>query len=151
VCDYAVRTKDKAATEFAFAMADRLCDRQYTTDDAKNLRWVGAFRPASGDEPTVQACSGCEGLAAAVTLAIQTPDATRYARYRKAVRDGLAFARGLQFGAANGAHFTPEFRAKYLDGGACGSPTDGLLRCEHTAALLNCQLRYLESGAERAE
>jgi hypothetical protein len=149
VCDYALRVKSKEANEFAFEMADWLCDRQYTASDARNLRWVGAFKPTGGDEPTARMCGGVEGLCAAVTLTTQVPDGTRYARYRKAAREGLAFARSLQFGAANGAHFTPEFRAKYLDGGACGSPTDGMLRCEHTAGLLNCQLRYLESGGEK--
>lgn len=152
VCDYAVRVKDaKDATAFAFEMADWLCDRQYTASDARNLRWVGAFKPATGDEPTARVCGGVEGLCAAVTLTAQVPDATRHARYRKAAREGLSFARSLQFGAANGAHFTPEFRAKYLDGGAVGSPTDGMLRCEHTAGLLCAQLRYLESGGEKAE
>ncbi len=150
VCDYALRVKDaKDATAFAFDMADWLCDRQYTAADARNLRWVGAFKPATGDEPTARACGGLEGLCAAVTLTTQVPDGTRFARYRKAARDGLAFARSLQFGPAGGAHFTPEFRAKYLDGGAHGSPTDGMLRCEHTAGLLCCQLRYLECGGEK--
>ncbi len=149
VCDYALRVKAKDANEFAFEMADWLCDRQYTASDARNLRWVGAFKPATGDEPTARMCGGVEGLCAAVTLTTQVPDGTRYTRYRKAARDGMAFARSLQYGAASGAHFTPEFRAKYLDGGAHGSPTDGMLRCEHTAGLLCCQLRFLECGAEK--
>lgn len=152
VCDYALRVKDaKDATVFAFEMADWLCDRQYTAADARNLRWLGAFKPTTGDEPTARMCYGVEGLCAAVTLTTQAPDATRYARYRKAARDGMSFARSLQFGAANGAHFTPEFRAKYLDGGACGSPTDGMLRCEYTAGLLCAQLRFLECGGEKTE
>ncbi len=152
VCDYALRVKDaKDATAFAFEMADWMCDRQYTAADARNLSWVGAFKPARGDEPTARVCSGLEGLSAAVTLTAQVPDATRYSRYRKTVREGLAFARSLQYGAGNTAHFTPETRAHYLYGGVYSSPTDGMLRCEHTAGLLTCQLRYLESGAERAE
>ena len=152
VCDYALRVKDaKDATAFAFEMADWLCDRQYTATDARNLRWVGAFKPTAGDEPTARMCCGLEGLCAAVTLTAQVPDATRYARYRKAVREGLVFARSLQFGAVNGAHFDPKFRAQFLDGGAFGSPTDGMLRCEYTAGLLCAELRYLESGAERNE
>ncbi len=152
VCDYALRVKDaKDAAAFAFEMTDWLCDRQYTASDARNLRWVGAFKPTAGDEPTARMCCGVEGLCAAVTLTTQVPDGTRYTRYRKAARDGMAFARSLQFGPATGAHFTPEFRAKYLDGGAHGSPTDGMIRCEHTAGLLNCQLRYLECGGEKGE
>lgn len=150
VCDYALRVKDaKDATAFAFEMADWLCDRQYTAADARELGWVGAFKPAVGNEPNVRVCGGLEGLSAAVTLTTQVPDATRYVRYRKAVRDGLAFARSLQYGAATVAHFDPKFRAKYLDGAVRGSPTDGFLRCEHTAGLLACQLRYLESGGEK--
>jgi hypothetical protein len=152
VCDYALRVKEaRDATAFAFEMADWLCDRQYTATDARNLAWVGAFKPAVGTEPTARMCAGVEGLCAAVTLTTQVPDGTRYAKYRKAAREGLTFARSLQFGAVNGGHFNPEFRAKWLDGGAFGSPTDGMVRCEHTAGLLCCQLRFLESGAERAE
>lgn len=156
VCDYALRVKDaKDAAEFAFAMADWLCDRQYAADDARNPRgrWTGAFKPTAGDEPTSRVCGGVEGVSAAVSVAAQVPDTTRYARYRKAARDGLSFARSLQFTAANrnAAHFAPEFRAQWVYGGVHGSPTDGLLRVEQTAGLLTAELRFLESGAEKAE
>lgn len=155
VCDYALRVKDKEANEFAFAMADWLCDRQYTADDARNPRgrWTGAFKPVVGDEPTYRVCGAVEGVCAAVSLAAQAPDATRYTRYRKATRDGLAFARSLQFTAANrnASHFDPVWRAQWLYGGVHGSPTDGILRVDQTAGLLACQLRFLESGAEKAE
>jgi hypothetical protein len=98
-------------------------------------------------------CGGVEGVCAAVSLAAQVPDATRYTRYRKAARDGLAFARSLQFTAANrnASHFEEKFRATYLYGGVHGSPTDGMLRAEQTAGLLTCELRFLESGAEKSE
>lgn len=153
VCEFAVRTKNKDATAFAFEMADWLCDRQLTTTDARNLRWVGAYKPATGDEPPARTAAAAEGMCAAVALAAQVPDATRFARYRKSGRDALTFCRGLQFsdGNRNALHFTAEVRTQWLLGGVHGSPSDGLLRVEHTAGLLNAQLRYLESGAEKAD
>lgn len=150
VCDLAVRTKSEAATRFAFEMADWVCDQQYTAADARNLRWVGGVRPPTGVEPTVQTVGCVEGLAAAATLCIQVPDADRFAKYRKAIGTGLGFARSLQFEESSTAHFDRSYRPG-LVGGVHRSPSDGVVRAEATARLLSAQLRYLESGAERAE
>lgn len=136
---------------FGLAIVVRsLCDQQYTTNDARNLRWVGGFRPVSGMEPTAQSAACVHGLAAAVTLTTQIPDATRFGRYRKAVVAGLTFTRSLQFNETNTVHFDRPYRAPLL-GGGYGSPSDGVVRVEHTGQMLLAQLRYLESGGERAE
>lgn len=150
VCDYALRVKSDAATTFALEMADWLCDQQYTQSDARNLRWVGGFRPASSGEPTAQSSACVQGLAAAITLTTQIPDATRYGRYKKVVVAGLTFTRSLQFNETNTVQFDRPYRAPLL-GASHGSPSDGIVRVEHTGQMLLAQLRYLESGGERGE
>jgi hypothetical protein len=151
VCDLGLRVKSDAVNSFAFEMADYLCDQQYTTSDARNRRWVGGVRPAGGAEPTAQTATCAEGICAAVALAVQVPDATRFARYRQAAVAALNYGRSLQFSASNGnaEHFVPTFRTQALFGGVHGSPSDGLIRADHTAHLLTAQLRFLESGAEK--
>ncbi len=153
ICDYAIRSKSETANAFAFELADWLCDQQYSNQDARNLRWVGGFKPTVGNEPDLGTANGVLALSAAVTLAANVPDATRYTRYRKQLPPALAFARSLQFSAANqnGLHFGEKFRNQWLYGGVHGSPSDGILKIERTAALLNAELRYLECGAEKAE
>jgi hypothetical protein len=150
VCDYALRVKSDTATTFALEMADWLCDQQYTQADARNLRWVGGFRPTGSGEPTAQSSMCVQGLAAAITLTIQIPDAARYGRYKKAALAGLAFTRSLQFNDTNTVHFDRPYRTPLL-GGGYGSPSDGIVRVDHTGQMLLAQLRYLESGGERAE
>ncbi len=150
VCDLAVRTKSDAATRFAFEMADWVCDQQYTPADARNLRWVGGVRPTAGSEPTAHTCECVEGLAAAAALCTQVPDADRFAKYRKAIGAGLGFARSLQFSETTTQHFERSYRTM-LVGGVHRSPADGVVRAEATARLLAAEVRYLESGAERAE
>ena len=151
VCDYALRAKSEPATAFALELADTLCDRQYSRTDARNLRWVGGVKPTDGDEPTAATACCVQAFAAAVTLAANVPDVTRHARYKTAARSALVFARSLQWNESNGDHFERTFRTRWLSGGVFGSPTDGLVRAEHTAHLLTAELRFLESGAEKAE
>jgi hypothetical protein len=153
VCDLALRGKAEAATAFAFEMADWVCDQQYAAADVRDLRWVGGIRPAGGGEPTALTAGCAEGLSAAVTLTTQVPDAGRFTRYRAATLSALTFARAMQFSAANrnADHFEQGFRTQWLYGGVHGSPGDGAVRADHTARLLAGVVRFLESGAEKAE
>jgi hypothetical protein len=148
--DYTVRVKSKSATAFVLEMADWVCDQQYTATDARLLRWVGGFRPSRGTEPTATSAACIHGLAAAVTLTTQIPDAVRFERYRKAALSGLTFTSGLRFHETNTTHFERAYRNRLL-GGIHGSATDSVIRVEQTGRVLLAQLRYLESGAERAE
>jgi hypothetical protein len=149
VVDYALRVKSEAANTFALELADDLCDRQYTTTDAKQLRWVGGLKPAKGDEPTLQTAEVAKALAAAITLCINIPDATRFQRYRTACSKAMGFVRLCQFDDNNTRHFERSFRVNYLVGSAHNSLTDGQPRAEHTASVLLCQLRFLECGGEK--
>jgi hypothetical protein len=150
VVDYALRVKSDAANAFALELADDLCERQYTTTDAKQLRWVGAIKPAKGEEPTLQTADAAHALAAAITLCINIPDATRYLKYRTACSKAMGFVRLCQFNDDNTKHFDRNFRVMYLVGSAHTSLTDGQPRAEATASVILCQLRFLESGGEKA-
>lgn len=150
VCDYCLRMKSEAATAFSLEMADWLCDQQYTQADARNLRWVGGFRPSNGSEPTAQSSSCVQGMSAAITLTTQIPDAARFSRYRKAAIAGLTFTRSLQFNETNTLHFERNYRSALL-GGVHVSASDGVLRVEHAGQNVMAQLRFLESGGERGE
>lgn len=150
VAELGLRTKSEGACGFAFEMADRLCDAQYTAADARNRAWVGGFKLTAG-EPTAAGLPCAHAVASALHLAAQVPDATRFAKYRTATLDALKFGRSLQLTAEGTRQFDRQYAAQVLVGGACGGPSDGCPRLEPTADLLACQLRFLASGAEKGE
>ncbi len=150
VAEFGLRTKSEGGCGFAFEMADRLCDTQYTTADARNRAWVGGFKLAPG-EPTAASLPCAHAVAAALHLAAQVPDATRFAKYRTATRAALTFARTLQLTTEGTRQFDKAYAAQVLVGGAVGGPSDGCPRVEPTAALVAAQVRYLASGGETGE
>lgn len=147
VADFCLRVKSEGGCGFAFEMADRLCDAQFTADDARNRNWVGGFKLTTG-EPTATSLPCAHAVAAALHLAGQVPDITRIARYRTATLAALKFGRGLQLTAEGTRHFDKGHVA-WLIGGATNGPSDGCVRVEPTADLLAAQLRFLASGGEK--
>jgi len=151
LCEYALKAKSEAATKFALELADELCERQYSATDAKKLGWVGAFKPATGDEPTIRTACGLQGLAAATLVAAQVPDAARFKKYRSTCSAAMGFLRTLQFGDGNAKHFERSFRQNYLLGGVFGSPSDGCPRADHAGLFAAGLLQYLETGIEKGD
>jgi hypothetical protein len=150
VVELGLRTKSEGACGFAFEMADRLCDSQFTTTDARNRAWVGGFKLTAG-EPTAAGLPCAHAVASALHLAAQVPDATRFAKYRTATLEAMKFGRTLQLTADGTRQFDRQYAAQVLVGGTCGGPSDGCPRLEPTADLLACQLRFLASGGEKGE
>ncbi|OWK36508.1 hypothetical protein FRUB_09071 [Fimbriiglobus ruber] len=154
---YFANGKDAASRDAAFEMADWLCACQHTRADARVAAWAGGFKagqaPAQASlEPGVESATCAAALVAAAKLTRQVPDLARFNKYRAAAVDGLAFARGLQFTEESAEHFERAFRARFLTGGVHLTPTNGLLRVDATALVVDAQLAFLESGAEaRAE
>ena len=150
VVDLYLGTNQPDAAAAAFEMADWLCTAQQGKTDAKRLAWAGSFR-AGEAEPGFDSAYAARGLAAATQLTRQLPDVTRYAKYRPATVDALAFCRGLQYTADNTAHFAGEFRAQYLIGGVRCGAADGNIRADATALAVVAFVRFLESGADGRE
>jgi len=150
VAEFGLRTKSEGGCGFAFEMADWLCDRQYTSADARNRSWVGGFKLTAG-EPTAASLPCAHAVAAVLHLAAQVPDATRFAKYRTATRAALTFARTLQLTAEGTRQFDKGYAAQVLLGGVCGGPSDGCPRLAPTADLIAAELRYLAGGGEKGE
>jgi hypothetical protein len=150
VVDFCLRAKSDGGCGFAFEMADRLCDAQYTAADARNRGWIGGFKLAAG-EPTAASLPCAHGVAAALHLAAQVPDATRFAKYRTATLEALKFGRALQLTAEGTRQFDKGYATQVLVGGAVGGPSDGCPRLDPTADLIAAQLRFLASGAEKGQ
>ncbi len=151
--EFCLETKDTNAAATAFEMADWLCATQHGKADSQHVLWAGAFRTdnsASPTEPGFESAHAARGLAAACQLIRQgVPDLTRYAKYRPATVEALAFTRGLQFTVDNTGHFTTDFRTQYLLGGVRTALTDGNIRADATALAGLAFQRFLESGAEQ--
>lgn len=141
---------DAQLAALALDLADRLGDCQYGRAEPPPVGWFGGFKPQSNSiaEPTSESCLITMGLASALKLTRQLPDANRYAKYRVQVVDGLNFGRSLQFSEENCDHFEKAFRAKFLLGGVHLRPSDGTVRIDATAQLLMATLKFLNSGAE---
>ncbi len=150
VADFCLRVKSEGGCGFAFEMADRLCDSQYTAGDARNRGWIGGFKLTVG-EPTASGLPCAHAAAAALHLAAQVPDATRFAKYRTVTREALKFGRSLQLTTEGTRQFDKVYAAQVLVGGACGGPSDGCPRLDPTADLIAAQLRYLTGGGEKGE
>lgn len=140
--------KEPISTAAAFELADWLCDHQYTRTDTRNPLWAGGFK-AGDAEPGCEAIACAGGLTMAAKLTRQVPDLNRFPKYRNAAVEALTFARGtLQYTDETADHFEKNFRARFLTGGCHLSPSDGVVRIDATAQLVNAHLMYLTSGAE---
>lgn len=150
-----LQSKDSAAAEFAFEMADWLRKLQYDGSDRPRAAWRGGF-PAVVDgqvaqtPPTIETASYAMALADACRLIRQMdrPDASRYDQYRAALGRALQFVTTLQYGEENTQHFAAHFRPA-LVGAFHPSAADGNLRTDHTAAAVAALSQFLIAGADR--
>ena len=153
--DAHVASKDSAAAEFVFEMADWLRKLQYDGSDRPRASWRGGF-PAVVDgkvsqtPPTIETASYAMALADACRLIRQMdrPDAARYDQYRLAVGQALQFVTTLQYGEENTQHFAAHFRPAVV-GAFHPSAADGNLRADHTAAAVAALSQFLIAGADR--
>jgi hypothetical protein len=150
---YLLANKDAAARDAVLEMADHLCACQLAAADVRIPPWAGGFRQSltapAGAEPGFPSAAYAGALAHAAKLTRHIPDQVRYAKYRQACLDGLAFARRLQFSDENADHFEKGFRVRYLNGGVHLSPSDGTLRIDATGQAVSAYLAFLQSGAEQ--
>lgn len=150
-----LQSKDAAAAEFVFEMADWLRKLQYDGADRPRAAWRGGF-PAVVDgkvaqtPPTVETASQAMALADACRLIrhMDRPDAGRYDQYRAAAGRALQFVTTLQYGEENTQHFAAHFRPA-LVGAFHPSAADGNLRTDHTAAAVAALSQFLIAGADR--
>lgn len=150
---YFQANKDAAARDAVFEMADYLCSCQLAAADVRMPLWAGGFKPSAamppGGEPGFAGAAFAGALASATKLTRHVPDQARYAKYRQACVDGLAFTRRLQFSDENADHFEKGFRVRYLNGGVHLSPSDSTLRIDATGQAVSAYLAFLQSGAEQ--
>jgi hypothetical protein len=150
-----LKTRDPAAAEFAFEMADWLRKLQYDGVDRQHRAWRGGFMTVadgrvSQTPPTVQTALYAWALADGCRLIRQMdrPDPARYDQYRGALVAALQFVTTLQYGEENTQHFAADFRPA-LVGAFHPSATDGDLRTDHTAAAVLALSEFLIAGADR--
>src|SRR5262249_17739838 len=130
---------------------DALVAAQYVpADTAVPARWVGGFRGPA--EPGSDVAIVARGLAAATRFTRQnTTDTARYAKYRSATLNALAFVQTLQYTDDNTSHFESRFRTQFLLGGVRTGVATATIRADATGwAALACAA-FLESGAEGRE
>ena len=150
--DYALLSgKDPGVVGAALEAADWLLTCQVTRPEPRRAAWAGGFTTAPGaaTEPTADSAVCALALCHAARLTRQIPDAARFAKYRGAAVEGLAFARNLQFTDESADHFEKSFRARYVVGGGRASPSDGTLRIDATAHAVLAHLAYLQCGTEQ--
>jgi hypothetical protein len=149
------QTKDSAAAEFVFEMADWLSKLQYDGADRHRAAWRGGFAGVADGKvaqvaPTIEAASYAMALADACRTIRQmpSPDLGRYERYQAAAARALQFVTTLQYGEENTQHFAAHYRPA-LVGGFHPSAADGTLRVEHTAAAVAALSEFLVACADR--
>jgi hypothetical protein len=142
------RTKDAAAAEFCFEMADWLCSLQYVQLDPRHPHWAGGFQAFAEGRPVPSPPRAADAayvaaLVEAGRVTRQVPDLDRYPRYRDAAGRGAQFLATLQFTEANTQHFAPEYRQQYLLGGFHAANQDGDLRLDDTRQAVAALVQYL--------
>jgi hypothetical protein len=150
-----LQTKDPAAAEFVFEMADWLRKLQYDGADRSRTAWRGGFPTVaegkvSQTPPTIETASYAMALADACRMIRQMdrPDAARYDEYRAALARALQFVTTLQYGEENTQHFAAHFRPAVV-GAFHPSAADGNLRTDQTAAAVAALSQFLIAGADR--
>ena len=150
-----IQTKDAAAAEFVFEMADWLRKLQYDGADRPRAAWRGGFPTVTDGKvsqtpPTIETASYAMALADGCRMIRQMdrPDTGRYDRYRVALAAALQFVTTLQYGEENTQHFAAHFRPA-LVGAFHPSGADGNLRTDHTAAAVAALSQFLIAGADR--
>jgi hypothetical protein len=150
-----LHTKDPAAAEFAFEMADWMRKLQYDGTDRPHAAWRGGFMTVadgrvSQTPPTVETALYALALADDCRMIRQMdrPDPARYDQYRAALTAALQFVTTLQYGEENTQHFASHFRPA-LVGAFHPSGSDGNLRTDHTAVAVAALAQYLIAGADR--
>jgi hypothetical protein len=148
-----LQTKDPAAAEFVFEMADWLRKLQY--DGAARAAWRGGFPTVADGKvsqtpPTIETAPYAMALADACRMIRQMdrPDAARYDEYRATLARALQFVTTLQYAEENTQHFAAHFRPA-LVGAFHPSAADGNLRTDHTAAAVAALSQFLIAGADR--
>ena len=149
--DYALMVnKDPGVVGMAFDAADWLAACQVTRAAPRRAAWTGGFAaPGATAEPTADSATCALALCHAARLTRQIPDAARFAKYRAAAVDGLAFTRSLQFTDESADHFETKFRTAYVNGGVRLAPSDGTLRIDAAAQAVLAHLAYLQCGTEQ--
>lgn len=95
--------------DFVYAQADFILDYQHTRETAPRPEFIGGF-PRSGAPGSVSSCY-LEAVIRAAQLAHECNDSRRFARYRQASLDGLAFLRRLQIKSEESYRFADPARA----------------------------------------
>lgn len=151
LADAVAVTKDPSLANLAFEFADAICTSQYgATDTTVPAKWVGGFRGPA--EPGYEVAVVARGLAAATRLTRQvSTDLARYAKYKSATLNALAFVQSLQYTEDTTTHFDSKFRTLFLIGGVRTGPSSGVIRTEAAAWTALAVAAFLESGADARE
>lgn len=139
-------TKENAFADCVFAMNDWLCEQQYAVPDPRRSHWTGGFMPwrdgrVSAGPPDVSSAQAAFSLSQACRVARRAGDATRLARYQKALESALYFLTTLQYTDGSVQHFADWFRPA-LVGGFHASHQDGNLRIDYNQHCLLAQVDY---------
>ncbi|HEX3151366.1 MAG TPA: hypothetical protein VHR66_25025 [Gemmataceae bacterium] len=150
-----LQTKDAAAADFVFEMADWLRKLQFDGMDRQRATWRGGFATVVDGKvvqtpPTIATASYALAFAEACRMIRQMdrPDAGRYDQYRGTLARALQFVVTLQYAEENTQHFVADFRPA-LVGAFHPSATDGNLRTDHTATAVAALSQFLIVGADR--